>query len=74
MTGVVFAWSCRPCAASQGVTGDEYAPGRYALGPIHIEHVPDLVALGWDVTTYAGEPPDVYCPHYRALCASDPED
>jgi hypothetical protein len=27
------------------------------------------VALGWTVTDYPDEPPDVVCPHYAALCA-----
>ena len=34
------------------------------------EHVAKQVALGWEVTTYAGEPPDVVCPHYGALCVA----
>jgi len=31
---------------------------------IHDHHVPELVALGWIVTEYPHEPPDVSCPHY----------
>jgi hypothetical protein len=63
-TGIVFAWSCAAC---QFDGAREYAPGRYNLGPIHIEHVPELAAKGWEVTTYADGPPDVVCTHYAAL-------
>ena len=27
--------------------------------------------IGWIVTDYPHEPPDVVCPHYAALCADD---
>jgi len=37
---------------------------------MHTEHVPELTAIGWVVTTYADGPPDVVCPHYAALCAA----
>jgi hypothetical protein len=69
ITGFVFLWSCTACRTEQGMTGSEYAPGRWALGPMHTEHVPELAAIGWQVTTYAGEPPDIACPHYAELCA-----
>jgi hypothetical protein len=68
ITGVAFAWSCGSCRPA-GSSGEEYAPGRWSLGPVHTGHVPELAAIGWEVTTYAGEPPDVVCPHYAALCA-----
>ena len=67
VTGVVLAWSCGPCR-NVSTYGEEYAPGRWSLGPMHTSHVPGLVAAGWEVTTYAGEAPDVVCPHYAALC------
>jgi hypothetical protein len=68
--GIVLAWSCRECRAGASDGGREYAPGRWSLGPMHTSHVPELVALGRQVTTYAGQPPDVVCPHYAALCAA----
>jgi hypothetical protein len=71
ITGVVFLWSCTACRDSQGMSGEEYAPGRWHLGPMHTEHVPEYAARGWEVTTYADGPPDVVCPHYADLCAAD---
>jgi hypothetical protein len=67
--GIAIASACTGCAAEIG-TPPEYAPGRH-LALIHDHHVPQLVALGWTVTDYPDEPPDVVCPHYAALCADD---
>ncbi len=61
--GVVFAWSCTACRDRLGITGGtEYAPGRWNLGPMHIGHVPELVALGWQSR----------CTH-RQLCLASAE-
>jgi hypothetical protein len=70
MSGIVLAWSCGPCRAETGMTGREYAPGRFSLGAMHASHAPELTALGWEVITYAHELPDLVCPHYAALCAA----
>jgi hypothetical protein len=35
---------------------------------IHDHHVPEIAALGWVVTEYPHEPPDVVCAHYHAAC------
>lgn len=70
--GIAVASSCTACAGEIG-TPDEYAPGGH-MALIHAHHVPELVALGWTVTDYPHEPPDVVCPHYAALCADDDGD
>jgi hypothetical protein len=64
--GTAVASSCSACAGEIG-TPPQYAPGRH-MGVIHAGHVGALVALGWEVTRYPHEPPDVVCPHYAALC------
>lgn len=66
---VAVASSCAACAHEIG-TPPEYAPGRH-MATVHAGHVPELAALGWEVTRYPHEPPDVVCPHYAALCAGD---
>jgi hypothetical protein len=33
---------------------------------VHDHHVPQLQTLGWVLTEYPHEPPDVVCPHYHA--------
>lgn len=67
--GIAVASSCTGCA---GVIGSppEYARGKHMV-IVHNHHVPELVALGWIVTRYPHEPPDVVCPHYAALWAED---
>jgi hypothetical protein len=41
------------------------------MAVVHDQHVPELLALGWTITDYPDEPPDVVCAHYPALCADD---
>jgi len=65
--GIAVASACIDCTGEIG-TPPEYAPGRH-MALIHDQHVPQLVALGWTVTDYPHDPPDVVCPHYAALCA-----
>jgi hypothetical protein len=67
--GIAVASACTACAG-QTSNPPEYAPGRH-MAIVHDHHVSELVALGWIVTDYPHEPPDVVCPHYAALCADD---
>lgn len=62
--GIAVASACGECAG-QIPGADEYAPGQH-MGIIHASHLPDLAALGWIITRYPHEPPDVACPHYHA--------
>lgn len=66
---VAVASSCTVCAGEIG-SPPEYAPGRH-MATVHASHVAALGALGWEVTRYPHDPPDVVCPHYAALCADD---
>jgi hypothetical protein len=71
-----LAWSCTPCRAALGVPGgQEYKPGRWALGAMHDSHLADLVLAGWEVSYPDGpdEAADVCCEHYWALCDADPD-
>ncbi len=60
--GIAVGSSCTQCAWLIG-SPEPYQPG-YHMAIIHDHHVPELVALGWIVTEYPHEPPDVSCPHY----------
>jgi hypothetical protein len=61
--GVAMASACGQCAWLIS-SPPEFAPGRH-MAPIHDSHVPELVALGWIVTDYPHEVPDVVCRHYH---------
>jgi hypothetical protein len=61
--GVAVAFACDDCAHLIG--SPEPQDGIRAT-VIHEHHIPELYALGWIVTRYRGEPPDVVCEHYHA--------
>jgi hypothetical protein len=61
--GVAMASACDDCAWLIS-SPPAWTPGRH-MAPIHDSHVPELVALGWIVTDYPDEPPDVVCKHYH---------
>jgi hypothetical protein len=67
--GIALASSCTSCAG-QISNPPAWAPGRH-MAPIHASHMPELQALGWVVTEYPEEPPDVACPHYHAAYWQD---
>jgi hypothetical protein len=67
--GIAVASSCTGCAGEIGMP-PEYAPGRH-MALVHASHVPQLAALGWILTEYPHEPPDIVCPHYPDLCAEE---
>lgn len=67
--GIAVASCCTDCAHILG-SPDEIAPGR-CMEIVHAHHIPQLEAIGWEVTRYAHEPPDVVCPHYADLCADE---
>ena len=62
--GIAVASACTGCAG-QISSPPEWAPGRH-MAIVHDHHVPELQALGWVLTEYPHEPPDVVCPHYHA--------
>jgi hypothetical protein len=62
--GIAVASACDACASLIS-GGEQVAPGRH-MGLIHTSHVPELVALGWILTEYPVDPPDVVCEHYHA--------
>jgi hypothetical protein len=57
--------SCTPCAHRWLPYADEYAPGRW-MGIAHVSHAAEMIAIGWILTEYPDEPPDVVCAHYHA--------
>jgi hypothetical protein len=62
--GIAVASACSECAGL--ILGAKESVPRYVMGIIHDDQVPELEALGWIVTTYPHDPPDVACPHYHA--------
>jgi hypothetical protein len=58
-TGIAVASACTTCAWLIS-SPPEYAPGRH-MAIVHDHHVPELQALGWVLTEYPHEPPDVVC-------------
>ena len=71
--GIAVYSGCTPCASEHIPGADEYKPGRW-MGIAHAHHAPELIAIGWIMTTYPHEPPDVVCPHYQALCDQDEDE
>jgi hypothetical protein len=59
----IIASACADCAPQIG-NPPECEPGSH-MGVIGASHVPELEALGWIVTRYPHEPPDVACIHYH---------
>jgi hypothetical protein len=62
--GLAFASACKECGwvipdAKEGQPG-------YVSAIIHDHHVPELEALGWVLTEYPADMPDIACPHYHA--------
>lgn len=68
--GIAVYSACTPCASEWLPHAEQYAPGRW-MGIAHASHAPEMIAIGWIMTEYADEAPDVVCPHYAALCADD---
>jgi hypothetical protein len=64
MNGIAVASACDDCAHLIG-SPPAWDPGRH-MEIIHDDHVPELQALGWVLTEYPHEPPDVVCAHYHA--------
>jgi hypothetical protein len=67
--GIAAASACTACAGEIS-SPPEYAPGRH-MAIVHDHQVPELQALGWVLTEYPHEPPDVVCPHYHAVYWQD---
>jgi hypothetical protein len=64
-----IASSCTDCAWLIS-SPPEFAPGRH-MAPIHGQHVAELMAIGWVLTEYPHEPPDIVCEHYHAAYWQD---
>lgn len=61
--GIAVASACADCAGHIGSPEPSEHGIRMAI--VHDHHVAELEALGWIVTRYPHEPPDVACPHYH---------
>jgi hypothetical protein len=64
MAGIAVASACSSgCAALIG--NPEPSEHGIRMSVVHASHIPELEALGWIVTRYPHEPPDVVCVHYH---------
>lgn len=68
--GIAVYSACTPCARQYLPFSEESEPGRW-MGIAHASHAAELVALGWVLTEYPHEPPDVVCEHYHAAYWQD---
>jgi hypothetical protein len=69
--GIAVASACKECGwVIHDAKEIEGRPG-YVMALIHDHHVPELVALGWVLTEYPADPPDVVCEHYHAAFWQD---
>ena len=67
-TAFAFASACDGCAP---LIGSPPAVDGRRMAPVHVRCIPQLAALGWVLTEYPHEPPDIACPHYHAAYWQD---